>query len=134
MALVRNSLTLDNIVVGVKNDIRTIWFVSRNGTVKKIFIKSDMEHHNFVRNHIFLIDIFNLNTNKKCSEDWVGGNVKGKPAGGSGMMYDHYYRSGHFFHEQSSAFDYLQLRIKSGSDSLVKTAKNIITTYPEYVL
>lgn len=134
MAAVKNSLTLDNIVVGVKEGTRIVWFVSRNGTVKRFYIKSDMSNHNFVRNHIFLVDILNLNTSKTHSEDWFGGKVKGKQVGGSGMMYDHYYGSGHFFHDPASAFDYLRLRIESGSKTIVKTAQKIIQQYPEYVI
>jgi len=134
MASVKNSLTLDNIVVGVKKGNRSIWYVSRNGTVKKIYIKSDMNNDGFVRNHIFLLEINNLNTNKNYSEDWFGGKVKGKPVGGSGMMYDHYYGVGHFFRESSSAFDYLRLRIESGSNTIVKTAQNVIHQYPEYTI
>lgn len=134
MALVENSLTLDNIIVGVKKEQRTVWLVSRNGTVKKFYFTSNMIDNFFVRNQIFLVDILNLNTGKTHSEDWLGGLVKDKQVGGSGMMYDHYYSSGHFFHDPSSAFDYLKLRINSGSKTIVKTAQNLLSQYPEYVI
>jgi len=134
MASVKKSLTLDNIVIGVKDNRRTVWYVSRNGTVKRFYIKSDMIDNFFVRNQSFSVDILILNTSKNHSEDWNGAEIKGKYVGGSGMMYDHYYSSGHFFHDPSAAFDYLRLRIESGSKTIVKTAEQILIKYPEYVI
>lgn len=134
MALVADSLTLHNIIIGVTNGIRTVWFVSRSGTVKKFYIKNKMDLQYGARNHIFLVEIHNLNTLKTHSEAWFGGDVKGTLTGGSGMMYDHYYGSGHFFHNPMAVFKYLQLRIDTKSKTIVSTAKSLINKFPEYIL
>ncbi|MEA3452139.1 MAG: hypothetical protein U9Q83_09600 [Bacteroidota bacterium] len=125
-------MTLNNIVIGVKNNDRIIWFVSRNGTVKKIHIISNMKDHNFVRNQVFKLEIFDLNKNKEYTEDWEERKIKNKVFGGSGLMYDHYYKTGHFFRNQTNAFEYLLIRINVDNTNLVKTAKQLIDKYPEY--
>ncbi len=134
MALVKNSLTLDNIIIHVKNNKRHIWLVTRSGTIKKIFIKSKLGNHNFVRNHNFVVDVDNININKQYTEEWFEVKVKGKNVGGSGRFYDYYYSAGHFFDNQSDAFIYLLLRIEANPKNLVKSATNLIDKYPEYVI
>ncbi len=134
MALVKNSLTLDNIIIGVKHNRNIVWYVSRNGTVKKIKIVSKMRNHNFVREHNFKLKIKNLNNNKDCEEEWLDDFEDKNTAGGSGRMYDFYYKSGHFFSNPSDAFDYLLVRLKTKSTTLVKTAKSLLSNYPEFII
>ena len=40
---------------------------------------------------------------------------------GSGEMFDHYYKRGHFFYNQARAFAYLRKRVEIGNGSMVKT-------------
>ena len=42
MSIVKNSLTLHNIIDMVKNEHREIWYVSRSGTVKLFNILSEL--------------------------------------------------------------------------------------------
>ena len=133
MALVKDSITLDNIVTAIRSNNNIFWYVSRNGTVKKITIYNKIDNHNYIRNFIFLTEVEILNTNESFKEDWFGGLVNGKEVGGSGMMFDKYYNNGHFFYSHSSAFNYLRLRIKTNKN-IVKTAKQLLEDYPEYSL
>lgn len=133
MALVKDSITLDNIVTSIRNNNNTFWYVSRNGTVKKITIYNKFDNHNYIRNFIFLTEVEILNTNKSFKEDWFGGLVNGKEVGGSGLMFDKYYNNGHFFYSPIPAFNYLRLRINSNKN-IVKTAKQLLEDYPEYSL
>ena len=133
MALVKDSITLDNIVNAIRNNNNIFWYVSRNGIVKKILIYNELDKHNYIRNFIFLTEVELLNTKKTFAEDWFGELVNDKQIGGSGMMFDKYYKNGHFFYSPTSAFNYLRLRIKTGKN-IVKTAKQLIEDYPEYSL
>ena len=134
MALVNNSLTLDNIIILVKNNKRDFWFVTRSGTVKKLFISTELANHTFVREHELKIKVHNLNTNKSVVENWTETYEGRNKIGGSGHFYDHYYSKGHFFDNQSDAFKYLVLRIKTRPKNLVKTASQLLEDYPEYLI
>lgn len=126
MEKVEQSIDLGKMTTLIQKQQEDFWYVDRRARILKFKIVILKNHkNNFNRVNKVVVSCYHMLKNKTLftNEKYT-----------SGTFFDKYQAKGHFFTNPNDAVKYMNTRVQTDRNDIVKSASTFISDHPEYLI